>query len=70
MWVVENLYDGFVSPFFLCSKITKQPIIMKKIIITFITTIVLIVPFEKTQGQTITSTDFPRANATIGATYF
>jgi len=41
---------------------------MKKIIITFITTIVLIVPFEKTQGQTITSTDFPRANATIGAT--
>jgi len=41
---------------------------MKKIIITFITTIVLIAPFEKTKGQTITSTSFPRANATIGAT--
>jgi len=41
---------------------------MRKIIITFIATIVLIATFEKAQGQAeIISVDFPTTNATVGA---
>jgi len=41
---------------------------MRKIIITFIATVFMIVPFEKAKAQRIISADFPTTNVTIGAT--